>query len=360
MHQYTADLAQTAIQAGHEVHLATSSRYAADRYGPDVCVHTPVSTGGTGFGRAGLQWRQLCATNRSVLDLQPDVVHITGVHLWNLPLLWRLRSAGIRTLHTLHDLDPHPGVQHGSLIRLWNRLVIRSADHLLVHGEVYRRRLLAAGRSPESVTAMPLLHLFGGHRNVEQWEYAPPQPEYGSWALFFGRQEAYKGVQELLKAGRSIAAQRPHPWLVIAGEGGSSVADTKTPPGVEWRSRRIDDDEGSDLFRRCGLVVLPYTGATQSALIAAAYAFSKPVLVSDSGALPEYVTPGETGWVVPAGNVQALAGSLYSALADPDRLAHMGQQGRRWYVEQRRRAAAMMDNMLYQTAGQARRYQTAN
>ncbi len=108
------------------------------------------------------------------------------------------------------------------------------------------------------------------------------------------------------------------------------------------------------------MVVLPYTGATQSALIAAAYAFSKPVLVSDSGALPEYVTPGETGWVVPAGNVQALAGSLYSALADPDRLAHMGQQGRRWYVEQRRRAAAMMDNMLYQTAGQARRYQTAN
>ncbi len=226
-------------------------------------------------------------------------------------------------------------MQHGSLIRLWNRLVIRSADHLLVHGEVYRRRLLAAGRSPESVTAMPLLH-HGGHRNVEQWEYAPPQPEYGSWALFFGRQEAYKGVQELLKAGRSIAAQRPHPWLVIAGEGGSSVADNKTPPGVEWRSRRIDDDEGSDLFRRCGLVVLPYTGATQSALIAAAYAFSKPVLVSDSGALPEYVTPGETGWVVPAGNVQALAGSLYSALADPDRLAHMGQQGRRWYVEQRR------------------------
>ncbi len=44
---------------------------------------------------------------------------------------------------------------------------------------------------------------------------------------------------------------------------------------------------------------------------------------------------GITGWVVPPGDAAALAAALQSALADPARLAAMGQAGRRWYETQR-------------------------
>ena len=96
---------------------------------------------------------------------------------------------------------------------------------------------------------------------------------------------------------------------------------------MDRRDRRVLDDEAIDLFRRCSVLVLPYIGATQSALIAAAYSFGMPVIVSDSGALAEYVVPGETGWVVPEGDSAALAAALREALSDPERTRADGRRG---------------------------------
>jgi len=104
---------------------------------------------------------------------------------------------------------------------------------------------------------------------------------------------------------------------------------------VELRNRLIGDEEAIDLFRRCGLLVLPYRDATQSALVAAAYFFHKPVIVTRAGALAEYVQEGRTGWIVPPGDPPALGRALAAALADPGRLAQMGAAGRAWYDEQR-------------------------
>jgi glycosyltransferase involved in cell wall biosynthesis len=68
---------------------------------------------------------------------------------------------------------------------------------------------------------------------------------------------------------------------VIAGKGDIRRCVKGTLPGnIELRNRQIQDDEAVDLFHRCSLVVLPYVDATQSALIAAAYFFGKPVIVT--------------------------------------------------------------------------------
>ena len=93
--------------------------------------------------------------------------------------------------------------------------------------------------------------------------------------------------------------------------------------------------EAIELFRRCGLLVLPYVDATQSALIAAAYYFHKPVVVTRAGALPEYVADGLTGRVVEPGHPAALARCLDEMLNDPARLARMGTAGRAWYESHR-------------------------
>ena len=56
---------------------------------------------------------------------------------------------------------------------------------------------------------------------------------------------------------------------------------------------------------------------------------AKPVLVSSHvGCGPDLVIPGQTGWIFPAGDGEALRTALADALSDPKRLKAMGQAAR--------------------------------
>jgi glycosyltransferase involved in cell wall biosynthesis len=352
MHQYTGDLAAQMVNAGHDVHIVTTAEVQGqhDRYPGAARIHTPVDQHSTGFSGEGLQANAMRRTHGCIVALQPDVVHFSGVHLWNPLLIASLRRHKLRVVHTLHDLDPHPGVAHGALIRLWNRGVIAWADGLVVHGERYRHRLLAAGRPPSTVLATPLLHSFLSATDHLLLEEHMPEIDYAPWALFFGRFEQYKGLDVLLRAQRILAQQATGLGMVLAGAGDlRAIWPHALPQGVTLLNRRIDSAEGRQLFQRCGLLVLPYMGATQSALPATAYAFGKAALVSNSGALAEVVQPDVTGWVVPPGDAEALAGGLAAALNNPTRLAASGAAGRRWYKQERCRQQAQLSQFYTTT-----------
>lgn len=374
MHQYTADLAnrvvcedsvsRSRLDADAAI-LVTTTGYPADRYSPAVEVLTPLSTTGTGFSGEGLRLRQIGHIARQIVELEPDVVHFTGPHLWNATLLRLLKAQGIPTIHTLHDLDPHKGRRFGALLPVWNSLVMRSADTILVHGHCYRSRLIQQGLPAAKVVCTPLLHLFLSYRRqkaLADLEMAGSclEPAYEPFVLFFGRLEEYKGIDVLLTAyaelvswanGESSECDVNVPELVLAGPGDlAPLWAGNVPPRVVFRNGLIGDDEALDLFRRCSLVILPYTDATQSALIAAAYYFCKPVIVSCVGALPEYVVDQETGFVVEPGHPPSLERALVSAMADPGRLRQMGAAGRAWYDRRRFEETATLMRMYWQTA----------
>jgi glycosyltransferase involved in cell wall biosynthesis len=397
MHQYTADLANRMVGAGHEVHLVTTRSVPRNRYAPTVAIHTPVNTRDTGFSPYGLLSapfvvHQALSTLRQVA---PDVVHVTGVYLVNPLLLRALRRAGVPvphtlpkpqggvpgtravpprqaeavglnedgvpTVHTLHDLHPHLGTAYGRLKYLWNGWVRRRAGHLLVHGQRYQAELVSAGLPPSRVTYTPLTHLFVSHERQRALEQSPPDAGYEPWALFIGRLEEYKGLDVLVEAARRLEGRlakkrarcsSDRVRVVMAGPGHlERYVHGPLPPNVELRAGLAGDDEAVEWFRRCGLVVLPYVEASQSALVAAAYFFRKPVVVSRVGALPEYVVEGETGWVVPPGDPQALAEVLAAALADPHNLARMGRAGRAWYERQRQAEWAALQDMYARLVG---------
>jgi glycosyltransferase involved in cell wall biosynthesis len=212
------------------------------------------------------------------------------------------------------------------------------------------------GLAPDRVTCTPLTHLFAGHRCEQSLRQSLPPLEYGAWALFLGRLEAYKGLSVLVEAvqsldGRVPSPTRTAPGLVIAGPGHlAGVVRDPLPEGIEVRQGLVSDEEAVDLFRRCGLLVLPYVEASQSALVAAAYFFQKPVLATRVGALPEYVVEGETGWIVPPRDPQALALALRATLSDPGRLARLGRAGRAWYERRRAEEGATLQ-ALYARLG---------
>jgi glycosyltransferase involved in cell wall biosynthesis len=356
MHQYTADLGNRMVKAGHEVHLVTTTHTPRDRYAPSVEIHTPVETTNTGFSWEVLSIPAFRRALQAIRQVNPDVVHFTGPHLWNVFLVQALRSQSVPICHTIHDLHPHAGAFYGRLLYLWNRSVRDNADQIVVHGEQYRDTLLAQGIIPFRVTYTPLMHLFLSHAQEQRLLQSPPTVRYEPWALFFARFEVYKGLPVLIEAARRIAPNTEcSPSVILAGRGQlEKLGLGPVPPNVEVRNRLIDDQEAIDLFSHCSLVVLPYIEASQSALIAAAYFFRKPVIVTRTGALPEYVVPGETGWVIPPNNPQALADGLEKALADPDRLARMGNTGREWYEGQRQIEGKTLQEMYAELGDGAR------
>ena len=315
MHQYTADLANRAVALGHEVHLVSTTRLPRDRYAPAVELYTPIDTRTTGFSCDGLRPPAIRRVSATIEALRPDVVHFSGPHLWNVPLVRSLVRRAVPVVHTLHDLDPHSGTAYGSLLHLWNGLILRSGAHILVHAAGYRERLIRQGLPPGRVSTTPLLLLFLSHAASERLQLPDvarpdaPQPGKASrpshpWALFFGRLERYKGLGDLLRACSLLdPAGEAGPRLIVAGPGSlDGQWSGPLPLGVELRDHLIGDEEGVDLFRRCSLVVLPYRDATQSGVIAAAYYFRKPVLVTRVALCPSTSrTAGPVVWSRPAG-----------------------------------------------------------
>jgi starch synthase len=59
----------------------------------------------------------------------------------------------------------------------------------------------------------------------------------------------------------------------------------------------------------------------------------RPVVATTVGGVPEVVAHGRTGLLVPYGDSNALASAVTGILSDPERMARMGEEGRRLALE---------------------------
>jgi len=69
-----------------------------------------------------------------------------------------------------------------------------------------------------------------------------------------------------------------------------------------------------------------------------------PVAVSDAGGLPETVEDGITGWVLPAGNIEAWEKGLREILSAPTEAKARAERGRLW-VEAQFSAATFLEEL---------------
>lgn len=120
--------------------------------------------------------------------------------------------------------------------------------------------------------------------------------EQNGYLLFFGRIDKYKGIGNLLRVYRQVAKTALP--LVIAGSGKLSPEELRLQQeadNVVLINRYIGDGEMKWLVANSAAVVLPYIEATQSGVIPIAYAYGKPVLVSDLPGLTQFVEDRKTG-----------------------------------------------------------------
>jgi glycosyltransferase involved in cell wall biosynthesis len=248
--------------------------------------------------------------------LNADVIHIVGAHPWNPAVALLCRSLRKPLVYTVHDPVPHPKAPFS--IATADRAAARLADQLVVMTQQGRALLLRQGarKGAVSVIPHPVYTLF------RRWK--PKTAGDPRTILYFGRIEAYKGLEVLVAAFRGIRRQLPGWKLIIAGHGRlpRQIVELHAE-SIRIRNRYMTDPEAAELMHNATIVVLPYTSATQSGVAALAQAFERPIIASEVGGMNEMVIHGKTGLLVPPGDVAALAEAIRSLAKNRKRLAAM-------------------------------------
>jgi glycosyltransferase involved in cell wall biosynthesis len=150
-------------------------------------------------------------------------------------------------------------------------------------------------------------------------------------ALYIGALESTKGLDVLVRAWSDVVRRVPAARLVIVGRG--SQADTLLDQvdaaglgaSVELAGR-VDDLV--PVLDSSTLLVLPSRSEGLGMVLREAAARARPAVGSRVGGIPEVITDGRTGLLVPAGDAPALADALVAILSDPARAAAMGTAAR--------------------------------
>ena len=341
MHHYLLNLAQA---------IGTHVPAVAAVFGE---TGTPQQQGEVILPRAATRWRHVVFEKYNLLyyrqnaallcrNHSPALVHITSDGPGILSFVRGLLKSGrVKVVYTMHDPLPHE-----ERTTLWGRVferykalcqvpaLLRALDAIHVHSEKHRQTISARyGISiAEKVYVVPhgggLTPAILGGKSVPP-EIAEQDLDGKYVVLFFGRIHPYKGLKYLLQAFRILHDRGMKLTLIIAGEGNPEDANLLDASGIILINRFIRDEEIGALFDAAGVVVLPYTAATQSGVVPMAYAYGKPVICSAVGALDEAVVPGQTGLLVPPGDAEALASAI-GDLESSSLREQMGQAGRRF------------------------------
>lgn len=143
-----------------------------------------------------------------------------------------------------------------------------------------------------------------------------------------GRLCEQKGQLLLLEAARRLAAQALEFELVLAGDGEmrEQLEALIARHGLQARVRItgwISSAQVREEILAARALVLPSFAEGLPVVIMEAMALRRPVLTTYVAGIPELVTPGENGWLFPAGAVEELATAMADCLAQP---AHVLQR----------------------------------
>lgn len=146
-----------------------------------------------------------------------------------------------------------------------------------------------------------------------------------------GRIVGWKGLRIVLEA---LAGLPPRIRYLIIGSGPEEPAlkSSATRLGIIERvhfAGRVPHAELPQLLAQCNVFVQPSIGEEAFGIsVVEAMACGLPVFASNNGGLPEIVAEGETGHLLPPGDVLAWRDALGRVTADRPRFERLGANGR--------------------------------
>ena len=262
---------------------------------------------------------------------RPDVV---VVRCFNAETLGRIaaRVAGVDHsivwVHSMLDLRQRTKV-HTAI----DRALIRWTSGYFGVAEAQRKYLVELGYPAERIRIIHNgvdLALFDAETNrtpLAEFGFAEDEPVVGIVAGL----HPWKDHGTLLKAARIVIDKIPDARFLIVGEGvtrpelESLCDDLQITPNVHFTGARHDV---ARLLTAIDVFALTSTTEAFPISLLEAMACGRPAVCTAVGGVPELLTDGESGYLVPPKDTQQLAARLLSLLSDPDTARRMGRAGR--------------------------------
>jgi glycosyltransferase involved in cell wall biosynthesis len=196
--------------------------------------------------------------------------------------------------------------------------------------ESTRDDLIARGIRPNRVRVI--------HPGVDSKRFTPGPPGRRSVLpsfLYVGRLKRYKGIAFAIQALALARRQRPDLRLEIAGTGDhrSDLEALAASLGLERAvvfHGFVSEERKIDLMRSAWANIFPSPKEGWGITVVEAAACGTPSLASDSPGLRDSVCHGETGFLIPHGDIDALAARLLELADSPSLVARLGESARRF------------------------------
>ena len=219
------------------------------------------------------------------------------------------------------------------------RRFLKQGDAVLANSEESARDVLSLGCSPDRVK---VVHCGADIELDSQATRRSYELNSGTLRLLFvGTVIERKGLRYLLQA----LATLPEFSFEL-----DVVGDTQDEPGyvdemkalvngqglsgqVTFHGHVADRDRLRQLYREADIFVLPSLDETFGIVLLEAMSFGLPIVTTRAGAIPELVTDGENGLLVPPRDPVALANALRQVVGSTELRRRLGQNGYKFVSE---------------------------
>jgi glycosyltransferase involved in cell wall biosynthesis len=296
---------------------------------PDDPVLAPFASTGARIETFDLDSRALLPRlARTLRGLRPSVVHVTDVFPQALVAARLARAPRLLVTHHTPEL-PRRDSPAG---RAWLRLGWLMRPEVIYTSETDRQR---DGRSPSRVVALGV--------DVDRFASGKAVLD-GTIVGNVARLAEQKGHRTLLKAVPAVLERRPDTRFVIAGDGElREELERLAEPLGDHVSILGNRSDVPDLLASFDVFAYPSRFEGLCVAVIEAQAAGVPVVATPVGGINETVVEGETGWLVPVGDAEALAERILHVLEQPDEARRVAA------AAQRRAARYSVSRMVEET-----------
>lgn len=323
--QLTLELARALIELGQQpaVVYSANAEIASELAAlqtPTLAVRTFDNARGALTGLARLP--KIAASIDAFLTAHDvSTLVVTMEQIWQGPIARRLARRR-QVLLFVHDATPHTG-EDGRVTRWLRDLERRHAHGAITLSDHVATTLIADGAFAAEDVYRTVHPAFDAPEASERQIRDPQQPVVG----FFGRMSRYKGldlgaqtIAELRRRGHRV---RFH----VAGNGIPADVPELNHPDNVLEDRWIPQEEVVDVLDNFDLMLLPYTEASQSGVLAYAMSLGIPTVVTPVGGLIEQAQDSGCAVVAAAVTPGALADEIEQLLADNEKYSRLSRAG---------------------------------
>jgi glycosyltransferase involved in cell wall biosynthesis len=306
----TDNLAEHLAQRGHEVTVITSHDEGLPEFHREkgCFIHRVV------FPRIGIIgvlvfWIKILFIIRKD---KPDIVHAQdltmGIPAW---LIRKIFDVPYILWGRGEDIN-NPGF----FLRLTTRGLLRDASVVLALNDAMRIKMRE--KTSREIYVIPNGIDINRFRNSHAM---PEGTKNRKRIIFIGRLIPVKGVRYLLHALKKVRIRVPEVQLIIVGDGDEREAlkSLSMNLGIEksvFFAGALPHDEVPRCLQQADILVLPSTSEGFPNVIIEAMVSGLPVVASRVGGIPDIISDHENGYLVDAGDIDALAERLILLLQD--------------------------------------------